>query len=283
MERFSSQILFICLDRDERKCHLAFLIPIDSICWTLTAIDKFKVYAKQFEKYALSIPHTANVPTQSTAVILWGLMRLESQTSGTETDDEQPNYVWRNINLQMVFQGVARSIVHIEHLCSDSATQWLYSNGSQEKLASNHVSEQQHDGENGKIDRWLPAQQCRLKEFTGRVSIHNHPQFALYQSNQNHLCIIGTPVFIDDKLAIYVQEWENQECIKYMSEVLTELHRNHANANDPRKCWNVGDACVAQRNRDGMCYRAEIQQVYANQRKCLVIIQSKKFGQNFVV
>lgn len=165
--------LLVCLDRDERKCHLAFLIPIDSICWTLTAIDKFKVYAKQFEKYAISIPHTVNTPAQSTAVVLWGLMREESETSGTETDDEQANYVWRNINLQMIFQGVARSIVHIKHLSTDSPMAWLNGNESRGKSMQNDVSERQLDQKNGKIlhkrvDQWLPAQQCRLKEFTGR-------------------------------------------------------------------------------------------------------------------
>lgn len=65
-----------------------------------------------------------------------------------------------------------------------------------------------------------------------------------------------------------MQEWENQECIKYMSEVLTEWHRKRFNR--PKKCWYEGDRCVALRSSDLMFHRAEIQQVYVKQQKCLV-------------
>lgn len=160
-------------DRVEWKCHLAFLIPIDSICWTLTAIDKFKAYGRRFEKYAISIPHHVNQPTQSKAVVLWGLMRQDSETSEIETDDEEPRYVWQNINLQMIFQGVARSIVHIKHLSSGPAMPCpLNGNESQKESMFSQFGEHQQNEENDKIlhervGRWLPAQQCRFKEFTG--------------------------------------------------------------------------------------------------------------------
>lgn len=75
-------------------------------------------------------------------------------------------------------------------------------------------------------------------------------------------------MFIDSQLTIYVQEWENRKCIKFMSEMLTEWHRNCVK--NPRKFWNKGDICVAQRNSDGMYHRAKVQKVRAKQQKCLV-------------
>lgn len=77
-------------------------------------------------------------------------------------------------------------------------------------------------------------------------------------------------MFIDDKLTIYVHGWENQECIKFMSDKLTEWHQNRAT--NPKKRWNKGDICVAERKSDGMYHRAKIQKVYAKQKqqKCLV-------------
>lgn len=94
----------------------------------------------------------------------------------------------------------------------------------------------------------------------------------------------GTPVFIDDKLTIYVHGWENQECVKFMSDQLTEWHHNRAK--NPRKRWYPGDICVAERNSDGMYHRAKIQKVYAKQkqRKCLVkqCEQTKDLRKKFI-
>lgn len=78
----------------------------------------------------------------------------------------------------------------------------------------------------------------------------------------------GTPVFVDNNLAIYVQEWENRKCIEHISNVLTNWHQKHVK--NPRRLWYDGEICVAQRNSDRMYYRAEIQRVLVKQRKCLV-------------
>lgn len=67
---------------------------------------------------------------------------------------------------------------------------------------------------------------------------------------------------------IYVQEWENRECIKHISNVLTKWHQNCAKTS--RKFWNNGNICTAKRNSDGMYHRAKIQRVYAKRRECLV-------------
>lgn len=151
----------------------------------MTAIDKFKMYAKHFEKYAITIPPTVHAPTESTAVILWGLIRQESEHS--DDDEEKPNYVWRNINLQMVFQGVARSVVHIKHLSFNSTMSWPKGDVS----PTGSLLNSSIDAKNGKIppkrvDRWLPAQQCRAIEFTGNVSILSHNLVSINLINTIH-------------------------------------------------------------------------------------------------
>lgn len=159
--------MFVILDRSEQKCHLAFLIPIDSICWTSTAIEKFKSYANRYEEYALSMPDVVQPLTKSTAVILWGLMRQQSDTS--DEDDAHVDYVWQNINLQMIYQGVARSVVHIKHLSAGMPMPRLNANDFQKILTVNHIKQHQYDVEIGKrAFQWLPAAQCQHKEFTGK-------------------------------------------------------------------------------------------------------------------
>lgn len=151
-------------DRAEWKCHMAFLVPIDCTCWSLTAIDKCKEYGEKFKEFAISIPRAVDTSTRSTAVILWGLMRDEN--------DANDRTVWRNINLQMIFQGYARSIVHIEDLNSG----FLMPRPNE---IQSFEQQKQDDGANCKRlrktpNRWLPPLPNRFKEFTG-TKIVNSP------------------------------------------------------------------------------------------------------------
>lgn len=77
-------------------------------------------------------------------------------------------------------------------------------------------------------------------------------------------------MFVDSKLAIYVQEWENRKCIDQMSSELTKLLQNADKG--VREEWKKGDICVAQRSSDGKYHRAEIQRVHTEQQRCLVRI-----------
>lgn len=96
---------------------MAFLAPIDNISWTWTPIDKFKQYSEQFSGFAISQPRSIASATtsSSTGVILWGLVQQN------DVDDENDNTLdahkvdsWRNINVQMIFQGIAQPTAHIE-------------------------------------------------------------------------------------------------------------------------------------------------------------------------
>lgn len=171
--------LFICfIDQAEWKCHLAFLIPVDCICWSLTAIDKFKSYVGQFKAFAITVPPTVDTSTRSTAVILWGLMHKQNDIIDIDAPEA---IVWRNINLQLIFQGVARSIVHIDHLSSNLFMPWL--NDAHDEPRNLSIIKRSHTNRKGqihgvvskkscgKVNRWLPALPCRSKEFTGTVSI----------------------------------------------------------------------------------------------------------------
>lgn len=156
------------IERAEWKCHLAFLVPVDCICWSLTAIDKFKMYAEQFTEFAISSPHTTvNTSTTSTAVILWGLMRKQNDSCDI---DGAPEVHWQNINLKLIFQGIARSIVHIKYLQSDAIMP--RQNEELSLLKRIHLNDERHVEIRSRksvkrANRWLPALPCRSKEFTG--------------------------------------------------------------------------------------------------------------------
>lgn len=90
------------------KCHLAFIAPTNSTNWSSLANDKFIEYTQHFDDLAITIPSLASATSFSTAVILWGLRkRLVNALEANEDD-------WENINLMLIFQGVARSTTDIE-------------------------------------------------------------------------------------------------------------------------------------------------------------------------
>lgn len=163
-------MLFV--ERAEWKCHLAFLVPVDSITWTLTAIDKFKTYAKQFEKLTVTIPNFVNSSTRSTPVILWGSRGDFDASDALEAEFD----VWRNINLQMIFQGVARTNISIERFSSEHFLSSANDNDVCQMMMpkQNHANQvdyfKENDKRNGrkKAVRWLPTSPCSDKEFTGK-------------------------------------------------------------------------------------------------------------------
>lgn len=167
--------MILFLEWAEWKCHLAFLVPIGGICWPLSAIDKFKTYASQFEKLAITIPNSINSFTQSTAVILWGF----GNRNATGIDALEADFdVWRNLNLKMIFQGLARSNVHIAHLDPEPFVPLLNDEHQFLVAKQNHMNWQRHiddedDKEKGreKVQRWLPAPPFRTKEFKGKKVI----------------------------------------------------------------------------------------------------------------
>lgn len=78
---------------------------------------------------------------------------------------------------------------------------------------------------------------------------------------------VGTPVYIDDNLTIYVREWEHQNCVENMSNKLTKWHQNRKR--NPQKVWQIGDIC-AVKCRDGMFHRGKIKRIC--EEVCLVRI-----------
>lgn len=148
---------------------MAFLVPVDIDGWSLTAIEKFETYTKQYEKLAITIPNSVSSSTRSTAVILWG--SGDRSTSDSDALEAESN-VWQNINLKMIFQGLARTNVHIEHFEQFVP---MLNDGQQQMLLAmqNHMKQIHHlqvDGKektHKKVQRWRPASPCRTKEFKG--------------------------------------------------------------------------------------------------------------------
>lgn len=172
--------MFLCIERAEWKCHLAFLGPVDNNAWSLTAIDAFTTYCfKQHEKLAITIPNSITPSTRSTAVILWG--SGDRSTIDTDSDALEAEFdVWRNINLKMIFQGLARTNVHIEYFNAEKCAPMP--NDNQQKMLlpmQNHKNglNRQDDGKektHKKVQRWLPASPCPNKEFKGKKSFVMH-------------------------------------------------------------------------------------------------------------
>lgn len=131
------------------KCHLAFIAPTNSCSWSLSAIDKFIDYTNRFNRnLAITIPTVVSSATDSTGVILWGSMGQEKTAQETE-------HIWKNINLQMIFQAVARSTIDLNIF--------------------NHHSEDIIDFEehmtNRNTFRWPAAEKCLYPEFFGKQKI----------------------------------------------------------------------------------------------------------------
>lgn len=130
------------------KCHLAFIAPTNSCSWSLSAIDKFIEYTNRFSSLAITIPTVVSSATDTTGVILWGSMEQEKTSQETE-------HIWQNINLQMIFQAVARSTIDLNSF--------------------NHHSEDIIDFEehltNRNTFRWPAAEKCFYPEFFGKQKI----------------------------------------------------------------------------------------------------------------
>lgn len=146
----------------EWKCHLAFVVPIDSICWSKTAIDKFKMYTKQFEQLSITIPNSVNSCAKSTPVILWA--SCDRNASAIDALDAKFD-VWQNINLKMIFQGLARSNVHIAYLRQEK-----FGPLNNDNIHHMSLTQQHHhtNAEHKKIQQWSPAPPFRSKEFKGK-------------------------------------------------------------------------------------------------------------------
>lgn len=138
----------------EWKCHLAFVGPIDNVSWSNTAIDKFIAYTNQFEKLAITIPISINSCAQSTPVILW----VSCDRDAIKIDALEAEYdTWQNVNLKMIFQGLARSNVHIAYLSPERLMPWQTDDMKQLQNGTNR--------ERKKVQRWSPAPPVPSKEF----------------------------------------------------------------------------------------------------------------------
>lgn len=147
------------------KCHLAFIAPTNATTWSLSANDKFIEYTKRFDELAISIPCLASVTSISTAVILWGLRRRcrMNALEGTAEDD------WENLNLMLIFQGVARSITDIEIIEHLARAPMHFVECRTVQLTDDKVVQFKNQAKYSDW-RWLPAEPCTNKQFIGNTS-----------------------------------------------------------------------------------------------------------------
>lgn len=135
----------------------------------------------------MTLPRLIAPSSQLTGVILWGLC----ENVGALVAD---HYIWLNINLQMIYQGVAKPTVHIEQFNRDfslSINAQCEMNKQAMHQTNRHECQMSADVVNGKTInrkkhrndfRWLAAQLCRSKEFTGnkcQCSIYSYQSFGI--------------------------------------------------------------------------------------------------------
>lgn len=128
------------------RCHLAFVAPPNANCWSLTAIDKFNEFIKRYNGLAITIPSVVGSATNSTGVILWGSNEQINGPFNTNQD------AWLNINVQMIFQAVARSTIDIDAFHYHSTNPIDFEG----QLLSKNVP------------RWPAAEPYSCQQFTGR-------------------------------------------------------------------------------------------------------------------
>ncbi|XP_055313250.1 uncharacterized protein LOC129574801 [Sitodiplosis mosellana] len=218
------------------KCHLAFIAPTNShttTAWSLSANDKFIEYTKRFDELAISIPCLSSATSISTAVILWGLRQHRMNALDATEDD------WENLNLMLIFQGVARSITDIEiiqHLAR--VPQDFVAYPSVQLTDDKIVQFENHTRYSNR--KWQPVEPSTTKEF------------------------VGMPVFIDNQMMIFVQESHHQ---KRIAEMTYEIKKKYSKREKRLITnWRRGEMCIA----DGTYYRAEIRTVFPREQSCLV-------------
>lgn len=143
------------------KCHLAFIVPTNSSVWSLSANDKFIEYTKHFNELAITIPTLASATSLSTAVILWGLR--ERRVDALEAGED----VWENLNLLLIFQGVARSTTDIELLQDFSCVSHDFVMYRSVQKTDDKIVPFKNRTKIP-IWKWSPTESCTTKTFIGK-------------------------------------------------------------------------------------------------------------------
>lgn len=127
----------------------------------MTAIDNFEEFADRSVELAISLPRLVGLSSHSTAVILWGSNEINDSSVHEEY------YAWRNINLQMIFQGIARPTVHIDLFNHDfllpaDAKREMDQHMTKPRLKPSEETKHQH------ALHWLPSELCPFRQFNGK-------------------------------------------------------------------------------------------------------------------
>lgn len=150
------------------KCHLAFIAPTNSTTWSLSANDKFIEYIKRFDDLAITIPSLINATTLSTAVILWGRIRRHSLPNALDADGQDD---WENINLMLIYQGVARSITDIERIEHYSRVSQNFDRCKSVQMTDDKIVQFENQTKIYSNKKWPSVEPCTSKQFIGKNSI----------------------------------------------------------------------------------------------------------------
>lgn len=240
-----------------KRCHLAFVAPSGMNTWSLTAKDKFIEYCKRFDELQMSVP-VLNSYSSSTPVVLWSIEKKQYSAL------EPCKTVIRNINIDLIFHGVARSTVsdfdQIQyHECKD-----FQQNENSYSLIGDVLTDHTR----------LNSNKNSLDELFGPIQWKKAEPFFATQFE-------AVPSNIDQNMIIYALTRQQKQMIKKMSDELSKWHRDQ-DIIPLIDDWEEQEPCIAiykeRQNGNGSTdeffntyHRAQIIMVNSSQKMCKVM------------
>lgn len=217
------------------RCHLAFIKPSGNVM-TYTMLDKFRSFQKQ-ELY-INVPDITDITT-SVPIILWG------RTEKKQTLDAN-TIKWTNLNLVLVYEGVARCTHRIDSVKSCAMKHDF--GDFDENGMMREIIYKKNDA------NILPMYSSALKRWAPAEPIHDR----IFE---------GIPVHVDSELNIYVLEQKKYLQLQKMS---AEMSEELVDCDYVVTSWKPRDMCIAK-YVDGSLQRAEVKFVAFDRQICKVI------------
>lgn len=144
------------------QCHLAFIAPTTRNTWSLTATISLDELIHKYKKLAITLPSLASQSTNSHAVILWGLNQIKNDALNATEDG------WENLNLKMVLQGLAKSVMEMERF--ELHSKWPIDFMVQQTTKVKHNRNYGRNS-NKNLHQQKALDLCSTVEFTGKINL----------------------------------------------------------------------------------------------------------------
>lgn len=222
------------LDEFATKCHLSYIMPADSLDWSLTAVDKFQQLIKKSSQLAITLPEVGHI-TASVPVVLWSMKKSQ----GGPFDPERIECTNINDNLRSL--GLGKSIVDVRELGNH-----FVEHPSALKRSSSRGSD---ESANLKGGTWLPPRLLDKLTFE---------------------CV---PTYISPSMEINLYDKTDGAIIRHMKKTYAKKANESMEELDEFVAisgqWHPNEPCMAK-YWDSYFYRAIIKEIDHETGKCKV-------------